>query len=275
MVAGAKAPILVSIPHGGWKVAPELEGIWALSERDAFHDGDPLTARIYDLEDRVAVQLVMEYYRAVIDLNRAPDDIAPDNPDGVVKSHTCYNVEVYRPGCLPDEALKQTLLQRYYHPYHRALAEAIERDDVRLGVDCHSMAAVSPPIESDAGAPRPLICLGNLGDAAGEITEAFGRVTCPPELIRFVADEFTRVFAHEDVEIEVPAVATANVPFNGGYITRSVGGGPTPFFQIEMSRALYLTGACFDEQTLEVEQRRLRDLNAKVWQVLERTARNL
>jgi N-formylglutamate deformylase len=270
-----KAPILVSIPHGGWKVAEELKGSWALTERDAFHDGDPFTSRIYDFSDRVTAQLVMEYYRAVIDLNRAPDDIAPQNPDGVVKSHTCYNVEVYRPGCLPDKALKKTLLERYYVPYHRALGAAIVRDDVRLGVDCHSMAAVSPPIERDAGTPRPLICLGNLGDAAGEPTEEFHRVTCPPEMIRFAVDEFAKVFAHEDVEIDVPMVASANVPFNGGYITRTTGDGSTPFFQIEMSRALYLSKPFFDDETLEVEDRRLQDLNTKVWRVLENVVRNL
>lgn len=270
-----RAPILVSVPHGGWKVAEELKGIWALSERDAFHDGDPLTASIYEFTDRVTVQLVMEYYRAVVDLNRAPDDIAPLNPDGVVKSHTCYNVEVYRQGCLPDEDLKKVLLDLYYYPYHRALSEAIRRDDVRMGVDCHSMAAVSPPIEKDAGTARPLICLGNLGDAAGEPTEPFNRTTCPPEMIRFVVDEFARVFAHEDVDLEVPAIATANVPFEGGYITRTIGDGIVPFFQIEMSRALYLCDPFFNDATLEVEERRLKDLNRKVWQVLESTVKNL
>ncbi|MCD4748637.1 MAG: N-formylglutamate amidohydrolase [Thermoanaerobaculales bacterium] len=269
------APILVSVPHGGWSVPDELADIWALSAKDAFHDGDPLTSRIYDFSDRVSVELVMEHYRAVVDLNRAPDDIAPKNPDGVIKSHTCFNVEVYKPGCLPDEALKQELLERYYFPYHRALAEAIARDDVLMGVDCHSMVAVSPPIEADAGTARPLLCLGNLGDADGEICEPFNRITCPPEMIRFVAEEFTRVFEHEDVEIEVPGVATANVPFSGGYITRTVGGGETPFFQIEMSRALYLTKRFFDEEHLEVDERRINDLRTKVWGVLERTVRNL
>jgi len=270
-----KAPILVSIPHGGWKVAEELKDIWALTENNAFHDGDPLTARIYDFSDRVHVQLVMEYYRAVIDLNRAPDDIAPKNPDGVVKSHTIYKVEVYKPGSFPDETLKKTLLDRYYFPYHRALAAAMRRDDVRMGVDCHSMAALSPPIEKDAGTPRPLICLGNLGDADGNPTAPFDRVTCPPEMIRFAVEEFAKVFAHEDVEPEVKATATANVPFEGGYITRSVDAGTTPFLQIEMSRALYLAKPYFDEETLEVEERRLKDLNAKIWRVLNNIVRNL
>jgi len=270
-----KKPIVVSIPHGGWKVADEVREIWALSERDAFHDGDPLTARIYDFSDRVAHQLVMEYYRAVVDLNRAPDDSAPENKDGVIKSHTCYDVEVYRPGCLPDEALKKVLLDRYYFPYHRKLQAFLERDDLKFGVDCHSMAAVSPPIEKDAGTPRPLICLGNLGDAAGEKTPELNRVTCSTEMINFMREEFASVFRHEDLELEVPAVATMNVPFNGGYITRQMGNRGIPFVQIEMSRALYLQKSCFDEKTLEIDDRRIKDLNAKVWSVLRKVGPNL
>ncbi len=272
-----QAPILVSVPHGGWKVAEEVREIWALSEKDALHDGDPFTARIYDFSERVRAQTVMEYYRAVVDLNRRPDDIAPANPDGVIKSHTCYNVEVYRPGCLPDEALKKVLLDRYYYPYHDRLARAMAAEDIRMGVDCHSMAAVSPPIEKDAGTARPLICLGNLGDAEGRVGEPFNRITCPPEMIRFMVEEFTRAFGHEDVDIEVPAAATANVPFSGGYITQQqpTGGGSVPFVQIEMSRALYICKPHFDEETLAIDEGRLRDLNAKVWRVLDRTVKNL
>jgi formiminoglutamase len=271
----SRLPILVSIPHGGWQAAPEIDDIWALSERDAFHDGDPFTARIYDFEDRVEVQLVMEYYRAVIDLNRREDDIAPKNPDGVIKSYTCYNVEVYKPGCLPGPDLQQVLLHRYYRPYHSDLNKVLQRRDLKLGVDCHSMAAVSPPIEKDAGTSRPLICLGNLGDSEGLPCEPFRRITAPPELVLFMRDEFRKVFAHEDVDLEVPDVATANVPFSGGYITQRIGGGPMPFVQIEMSRALYLSKPHFDEETLEIEASRIEDLNHKVFRVLQRTVENL
>jgi formiminoglutamase len=270
-----KEPILVSIPHGGWKVAEEIEEIWALSPRDALHDGDPFTARIYDFADNVSCQLVMEQYRAVVDLNRAPDDIAPKNKDGVIKSHTCYDVEVYKPGALPGEELKQRLLERYYYPYHRQLEAWLAREDVKFGVDCHSMAALSPPIEADAGTPRPLICLGNLGDAGGEVTPEFDRITCSVEMVNFMQEEFAAAFQHEDLELEVPATATMNVPFNGGYITRRMGNRGIPFVQIEMSRALYIDNRWFDDESLKIDDRRIRDLNHKVWSVLRKVAPNL
>jgi formiminoglutamase len=270
-----KAPILVSIPHGGWKVAEEIKHIWALCKKDAFHDGDPFTSEIYDFFDRVEFQIVMEYYRAVVDLNRQPDDIAPQNPDGVIKSHTCWNVPVYKKGSLPDERLKKILLDKYYFPYHKKIEEQIKNPDIKLAIDCHSMAAKSPPIEADAGSVRPLICLGNLGDENGEIEPVFKRVTCDPELIRFMADEFRMVFQHEDLEVDPPARATMNVPFNGGNITRRYSGRGVPFVQIEMSRALYLTKYYFDETNLKVKESRIKDLNKKVWHVLSNTVKNL
>jgi N-formylglutamate amidohydrolase len=94
-------------------------------------------------------------------------------------------------------------------------------------------------------------------------------------MIRFMCEEFAAVFQHEDLELEVPAAATMNVPFNGGYITRQMGSRGIPFVQIEMSRALYLRKSCFDDKTLEIDDRRIRDLNGKVWSVLEKVAPNL
>lgn len=270
-----RAPILVSIPHGGWQVPDEVGDIWALSTRDAFFDGDPFTSKIYDHSDRVAFQLVMQYYRAAIDLNRRPDDVAPENPDGAIKSLTCWNVSVYKQGTLPDGTLKRTLLEKYYFPYHRELDEQIRNPEIRLAVDCHTMAAKAPPIQADAGAVRPLICLGNLGDEEGEMGTDSDRVSCDPELIRFMAGEFRAAFQHEDLEIEPPATATMNVPFSGGYITRTYSGRGVPLVQIEMSRALYLTEQYFDKVNLQVKESRIKDLNQKVWKVLSNTVMNL
>jgi len=270
-----KTPVLISIPHGGWKVPVELRDYWALSPEQAFHDGDPFTPQIFDFADRVAAQVTMEYFRAALDLNRAPDDCAPENPDGVLKTLTCYDEPVYRDGFLPVPELKQLLLDKYYHPYHRLLDETFDSGEVKLGIDCHSMAAVSPPNTGNPGQPRPLICLGNLGGAEATVCPPHNRLSCEPALLEFMRDRFTEVFQHEDVEIAIPAVATMNVPFEGGYITRRMGYHKLPFVQIEMSRALYLAEPYFDAEKLTVDEARLKDLNAKIWRVIEGTVRGL
>lgn len=270
-----KLPVLISIPHGGWRVPEELMEVWALSPAEAFHDGDPCTPRVFDFSSRVEAQATMEFFRAAIDLNRAPDDSAPENPDGVVKSHTCYDVPVYKSGFIPGGQLKQALLDKYYHPYHRFLDEVFTGGDVRLGLDCHSMAAVSPPNTGTPGGTRPLICLGNLGGADARECPPHDRLSAGSPLLEFMRDRFEAVFRHEDVDVEVPAVATMNVPFEGGYITRKMGYHELPFVQIEMSRALYLVHPHFDEGNLTVDDKRIKDLNAKLWQVVRDTVQHL
>lgn len=276
-----KEPILISIPHGGWKVPDEIQDTWALTKKDAFHDGDPYTSQIYDFSDRVNAQITMDYYRAAIDLNREPGDFAPKNPDGIIKSHTCYDIEVYKNNILPDKELIETLMAKYYYPYHKFLEDAAKRKDIILGVDCHSMAAVTPPIgRKTAGKPRALICLGNLGDINGEVCPPFNRLSCETELIKFVKAEFIKIFQHEDVEIEIPAICSTNVPyeggyFKGGYITQKMGYEAFPFFQIEISRVLYLSPRYFNEDTLYVDKKRIKDLNQKVWKVLKKTVDSL
>ncbi len=56
---------------------------------------------------------------------------------------------------------------------------------------------------------------------------------------------------------------------------RQIDAAEVPFFQIEISRALYLCRPHFDEETLQIDERRLKDLNAKIWGILETTAGNL
>jgi formiminoglutamase len=51
----------------------------------------------------------MPIARAIVDVNRAPDDRAPKNPDGVVKAVTVNGTSVYKEGMLPDDALIEEL----------------------------------------------------------------------------------------------------------------------------------------------------------------------
>lgn len=208
-------PILLSVPHAGLRVPPEAESYCSLSEEEIIADGDEGAAEIFDLADHVAEFVTTDVARAIVDLNRATDD---RRPDGVVKTHTCWNVPVYR-NPLPDEVIAQ-LLNQYYHPYHERLADGQTHPSVRLCVDCHTMAAIGPPIGPGAGEERPFVCLG---DGNG--------TTLPPKWI----DQLARCFG-DTFETEI----AVNKPFSGGYITTTYGRN-RPWVQVELSRAAFLT----------------------------------
>ncbi len=202
-------PFLLSVPHAGLKIPDEVERINLLSPQQIAEDGDEGAAEIYDLKDHVTAVVTTEIARAYVDLNRAEDD---RRKDGIVKTHTCWDVKIYSEP-LPENTV-QALLKKYYRPYHEQLTHLSLQDSVKLGIDCHTMAVVGPPVGPDPGIERPLICLSN------------GDQTCPAAWLSSLAGELENTFG---------ARVSINVPFRGGYIIRSHSR-ELPWIQIEFAR---------------------------------------
>jgi formiminoglutamase len=108
------------------------------------------------------------------------------------------------------------------------------------------MAAVAPDIAPDTGQKRPAFCLGN---RQGQ--------TCP--------NDTTEIFAaclRESFDLKESDV-TLNRPFGGGYITRTYGGKPVPWIQVEMSRDFFLRPPYFDVQSWEMDRSRLGEIKTR------------
>ncbi len=239
-------PVLISIPHGGDQIPVEIADRVCLSKKEIFDDIDPFTRDIYDLGGKVVKVIKANIARTFVDLNRALVNKPLQNPDGVLKTQTCYQKQVFYKGQEPDERLEQSLLNRYYEPYHKKIRNAIKNKNIELALDCHSMAAIGPPISPDTGVKRPLICLGN----------RFGE-SCDWDIIEKLANCFCNAFSLKESEV------TINRPFAGGFITSQYGNNPIPWVQIEISRALYLTFPYFDSNSLKINQSQLEELKKK------------
>jgi N-formylglutamate deformylase len=226
-------PFLISIPHGGDLVPPEVQDRVTLSPQDICYNSDPRTREIYHFSDRVAGVVDTPIARSIIDLNRAPYDLPPRNPDGVVKMATATGIRVFREGQLPGIHLINDLLSRYYYPYHRRINELLESGQIGIAFDCHSMLPFAPPMWPDSGKSRPIVCLGNSGNSMGEAANRRSPPTCPPAWIRELAGTFHEVFGDfGDVAI--------NEPYPGGFIIRShFRQKRIPWIQVEISRGLY------------------------------------
>ena len=127
-------PIIVSVPHAGLRVPPEVAPACRLNPAQIAEDGDEHAAAIYDIAAEARHFVTTDIARAVVDLNRAEDD---RRPDGVVKTHTCFNVPVWR------EPLGADVVEGLLAPAPPAVSRAAPRGSPgrarTWGVDCHTM----------------------------------------------------------------------------------------------------------------------------------------
>lgn len=201
-------PLLISVPHAGLTIPPEVKDLCILTPEQILADSDQGASEIYNLQDQVAGYVTTDIARAVVDLNRAEED---RRSDGVVKSHTCWNEPVYNDP-LPEGTI-HTLLENYYYPYHRQLSQITKQSQLPLGLDCHTMAAAGPPTGPDPGQKRPWVCLSN------------DDTTCPQPWLEQLAECFGNTFGNQ---------VSINHPFRGGYIIHSHAD-ELPWIQIEIS----------------------------------------
>jgi len=240
-----KFPVLLSIPHGGTQKPRELDGHLSITDKDLFDDSDPFVIEIYDLGAKVEKVIKTNIARAFVDLNRSLQDLPPQNPDGLIKSATCYGKPIYRQGGEPDDTLRRLLIEKYYMPYHKSIQQSIRELNLQLCLDCHSMASIAPKVSPDGNkSKRPMFCISNQDGK-----------TSTSKMIELLSMCISESFEINRKEISL------NDPFHGGYITKTYGNNPIPWIQVEMNRDLYLAKSWFDEETLSFDSSRLRDLN--------------
>ncbi|MEO7243914.1 MAG: N-formylglutamate amidohydrolase, partial [Rubrivivax sp.] len=144
-------PLLVSVPHVGTEIPP------ALAERllpRAAHVEDtdwhlePLYGFVREMGGSL---LVPRYSRYVIDLNRPPENTPMypgQNNTELVPTRFFTGEPLYRAGQAPTDAEVATRVQRYWRPYHNALAGELERLRAAHGravlLDGHSIASELP-----------------------------------------------------------------------------------------------------------------------------------
>ena len=206
-------PFLISVPHAGLETPREVKDICMLEEQAIMDDSDGGAAEIYfPLRPHVPALVSTDVARAVVDMNRAEDD---RRKDGIVKTHTCWDVPVYKEPLTED--IIRVLIKKYYCPYHVELSRWAGQ--VKMGIDCHTMAAVGPPVGPDPGQKRPPVCLSN------------GEGTCPQDWLKSLAECFEKAFDRE---------VSLNHPFKGGYIVRSHAM-EMPWVQVELSREPFIS----------------------------------
>ncbi len=145
------APLIISIPHMGLDVPPELAAKMTPVGRQ-LADTDWHLDLLYDFAELMGASFLMaRYSRYVVDLNRPPNDetLYPgQTKTGLFPQFTFRGEPIYSDTTEPDDAERDRRLANYWHPYHDKLAAEIARLRAEHGQvlvwEAHSIASVLP-----------------------------------------------------------------------------------------------------------------------------------
>jgi len=175
-----EAPLIVSFPHTGEDLPPELEPRLVSAWR-ARKDADWHIHQLYGFARELGATTVRtSMSRTVIDVNRDPSgaSLYPGQATTELCPTTTFDGEpLYRDGETPGPEEIAARRQRWFDPYHAALQGEVERLRARYGVvvlyDAHSIRSQIPRL-FDGELPHL-----NLGTNRG--------ASCAPELRAAVA----------------------------------------------------------------------------------------
>ncbi|HET7154462.1 MAG TPA: N-formylglutamate amidohydrolase, partial [Hyphomicrobiaceae bacterium] len=124
------APLIVSFPHTGTEIPPEIAARcvspW-LARKDADWWIDTLYGFVRELG---ATTIHTAISRTVIDVNRDPSGVSlypGQNTTELVPSTTFDGEALWQPGMTPDPTEIARRIATYFDPYHAALAAEIAR----------------------------------------------------------------------------------------------------------------------------------------------------
>ena len=231
-------PIMVSVPHASDHIPVEVADSVQLTKEDMAQYVDLLSDKVFDIKN--VYRVVGEVCRVIVDVNRAPDDIAREyhkGHDGVVVHVTQDSKPVYKE--LPSDEVAHLLIKKYHDPYHQKIDDAMPK--LQFLFDCHSYFPVRPKMKKDAGKVRPDFNIGNIRYS-----------TCSRPYTMFARDFF------QDLGFTVGI----NNPYQGGYVLahhchrRRIPSFLVPGMQIEISQGLYLDSGTLEPLPGKIEEMR-------------------
>ncbi|MBN8726304.1 MAG: N-formylglutamate deformylase [Xanthomonadales bacterium] len=244
------APLLVSLPHDGTHVPDDIAARLAPSARRV-PDTDWHVARLYEFARELGASIVVPLHsRYVVDLNRPADNASlypGQNTTGLCPVVQFSGEPVYLAGEEPAEEEIAARVERYWRPFHEALAGELERLREEHGRavlwEGHSIRSVLPFLFEGR---LPDFNLGTNGGAS-----------CS----RGLQDRLVAVMAEQAEYTHV-----VNGRFKGGYITRHHGRPEqgVEAVQLELAQCNYM-----DEDSFAWLPERAERLQQVVLQLLE------
>lgn len=218
-------PLLISIPHAGTALTPEVKAGLSDAARD-LPDTDWHLAQLYDFVQPLGASVLTgNYSRFVIDLNRPADDrpLYATATTGLYPETLFDGTPIFKPGMTPTADQRRDYLATLWQPYHDKLQQELARLKQQHGYallfDAHSIASVIPRL-FDGRLPDLNLGTNNGNSSTPAIDAAL--IHCFSAQSRFSWVD--------------------NGRFKGGYITRAYGKPDQQQFavQLELAQCNYM-----------------------------------
>lgn len=244
-------PLLVSMPHSGLNLTPEVEQGLTNAARK-LPDTDWFIPQLYQCVNEIGASVISaNYSRYVVDLNRPSDDkpLYTTKTTGLFPEILFDSTPVFVEGKEPTEANHERYKQQIWHPYHSTIAQELARlksiHGYAILFDAHSIAAQVPMLfegilpEFNWGTNQGESCSANIVEA----------------VINAVSDRYSQVL---------------NGRFKGGFITRSFGKPSDSIhaIQLEMSQNTYLNSDALTQGRYELDAEKSKAIKAQIKAIL-------
>ncbi|NED20584.1 N-formylglutamate amidohydrolase [Streptomyces sp. SID9913] len=165
----ADSPVILHVPHSSREIPADVRAGIVLDdaglERELDHITDAHTAALAEAAARAAGRTPWRFVnglsRLVVDPERFPDDREEMLAVGM---GAVYTRTTHREPLRPDGFDPAPLIRRYFHPYARAMTDAVADRLAATGravvIDVHSYPRAPLPYELHGDGPRPPVCLG-------------------------------------------------------------------------------------------------------------------
>jgi hypothetical protein len=251
----SKLPILIVIPHGGYRIPEELEDHTDIEEGDLILSADTGANELFAMENCSAV-LSTHISRLFVDLNRSPLELPPRCEQGVMKSKSFWGVPLFHPDQFPDSIAVSNLLRRYYFPFQDTMRKIIGTGEIHLIVECHTVGAIGGIYSADRDKPRPVVSIQRQFLSNDRVMES-----CPLEIAETFLASFRKNFDDADCVSE-PPFAISEKPMTGSLVLEHAK--TLPYMRINLSRGLFLNDIYFSFDYGKLDQIHLSSIQKKV-----------
>ncbi len=225
--SSGKTPLLISIPHDGRELPPEIALRMTERARE-LPDTDWHVARLYQFAKTMGASVIKAHYtRYVVDLNRASSDetlYEAQFTTGLCPLKTFDGDDIYLQDQHVRDDEKRDRIEKYWRPYHDRITSALTSIKRTFGYallwDAHSIPS-KVPLLFDGELPEL-----NFGTNDGR--------SCTADIVNAVAGEAAASKAYSSV---------LDGRFKGGYITRQYGDPENDIhaIQLELAQRCYMS----------------------------------